>query len=121
MLTGVQVDLAGIVAMAILSAFTSLVILELISEQPKPCGCTGIHAVSADSGAIRSSLRFDLARNVFMMTGAAWLYVSVQRPKRAAIAARKGTSPQMPGGRQVPIGPQSTTTQDASFRRFFPF
>ena len=121
MLTGVEVDLAGVVAMAILSAFTGLVILELVSEYPRPCGCTGIHAVAADPGAIRSSLRFDLARNVFMMAGAAWLYVSAQRPKRAAVAALKSASPQMPGGRHIPIGPQNTPIQDAGLRRFFPF
>jgi hypothetical protein len=117
--TGVEVDLAGIAVMAILSAFTSLVILELMSEQPKPCGCTGIHAVATDPGAIRLSLRVDLTRNIIMMAGAAWLYISAQRRKRAVVAAPKSVSSQMPGGRYVPIGPQGMPTQDASCRRFF--
>ncbi|MGA2443058.1 MAG: MauE/DoxX family redox-associated membrane protein [Tepidisphaeraceae bacterium] len=120
MLSGVEVDLAGVVAMAILSVFTGLVILELVSEHPKPCGCSGTQAVVTDPSVIRSSLRFDLTRNVFMMAGAAWLYVSVQRPKRAALAAPKSASPRMPGGSSVPVGPQSMPIKDASFRRFFP-
>jgi hypothetical protein len=121
MLTGVEVDLAGVVAMAILSAFTGLVILELVSEHPKPCGCSGIHTVAADPGAVRSSLRFDLARNVVMMAGAAWLYASVHKPKRAVLAASKSASPKMPGGSTVPVGPQSTPAKNARLRRFFLF
>jgi uncharacterized membrane protein YphA (DoxX/SURF4 family) len=91
LVTGVRVGLASILATAILSAFTGLVIFEFEAERPKPCGCTGNQMVGADIGTVRSSLRFDLARNVLMMGGAGWLYISAKARGNAAPSARQSS------------------------------
>ncbi len=85
LLSGLEVNAAGVMTLAILSAFSGLVVLELGQEYPKPCGCMGTQSVVATNlNAIRISLRHDLARNVFMMIGAAWLYLSAHGRKRLA-------------------------------------
>jgi hypothetical protein len=62
-----------------------LIILELCQEYPKPCGCMGSHAALVTTpNAIRTSLRYDLVRNVCMMLGTAWLNLSVHPCKRVA-------------------------------------
>jgi hypothetical protein len=77
--SGVKASTATIVALAILSAFNGLVILELGKERPKPCGCTGTRSVVMDPSIIRTSLRIDLARNAFVMAAAGWLYLSARK------------------------------------------
>jgi uncharacterized membrane protein YphA (DoxX/SURF4 family) len=98
LLAGVQVDAAGIVAMVTLSAFTGLIIFEFQGDHPKPCGCTGTRLVAEDPGVIRSSLRADLARNILMMSGAVWLYISAETRTRAAAASSKTSSKFAPSG-----------------------
>jgi uncharacterized membrane protein YphA (DoxX/SURF4 family) len=93
LLAGVRVGLAGILAVAILSAFTGLLIFEFKAEHPKPCGCMGTALIVADSGAIRASLRFDLVRNIFMMGGAGWLYTSAKTRGRAVALAGQSSPP----------------------------
>jgi len=88
---GIESDVASIVAMATLSAFTSLIIVEFKVEHPKPCGCTGTYVVAADPRAIRASLCVDLARNVVMMCGTVWLYIS-ERVLTSPIAKSLNTS-----------------------------
>lgn len=92
-----EVNLAGVMTLALLAAFSGVVVVELGREHPKPCGCMGSSpAVAADPYAIRSSLRRDLARNVSMMIGAAWLYLSAHGRKRPAEFSSFGTSLPMP-------------------------
>jgi len=92
--SGFKANLAGVFTLAMLSVFTGLIILQLQAELPKPCGCFGAPQGKLSIGTIRASLRFDLLRNLFMMTGAAWLFLSVQRPNQTIETSR------MPGSHQ---------------------
>jgi uncharacterized membrane protein YphA (DoxX/SURF4 family) len=85
LLLGVQVDLAGIFAMVTSSAFTGLVVFEFNAQHPKSCGCTGGNAVAVNPQSILSSLRFDLGRNVLMITGAGWLCISAKAQRRPVL------------------------------------
>jgi uncharacterized membrane protein YphA (DoxX/SURF4 family) len=78
LLMGVELHLASVLAIGVVSVFSGLVIFEIEAQHPKPCGCTGVAIVAQNPQAIRSSLRFDLARNALMICGAGCLYVSAK-------------------------------------------
>jgi hypothetical protein len=75
LISGRRSDAAAAVSLALLSAFTGLVVMELTKDHPKACGCMGTNAI-VEPAVIRAWLRFDLLRDVFMMAGAGWLYLS---------------------------------------------
>lgn len=117
LLTGFEINLAGIVAMAMLSAFTGLVIMDFESDHPKPCGCSGNAAAAGDPSAIRSGLLLDLVRNTFMMGGAAWLYVFAQKRKSASDPALNKAPRKAPVGTQVVPIAQSRPKRKLDSRR----
>jgi hypothetical protein len=83
--SGIEVGMAGMGTLVILSAFSGLIVVQLAQEYPKPCGCMGSQVNSIlNPNAIRLSLQRDLTRNVLMMIGAAWLYFSATPQKRFA-------------------------------------
>jgi hypothetical protein len=77
LMSGIKKNVAGAVALTLLSAFTGLVLMELRTDHPKPCGCMGPQA-QVSAALVRTLLRLDLLRNVFMMAAAAWLYLLPQ-------------------------------------------
>jgi hypothetical protein len=104
LLSGMKSNAAGILALAILSAFSGLIVLELGRDRPKPCGCMGAQSIATDPRVIRSSLQFDLTRNGVMMAGAAWLFLSAQKPKRrSGISTPMSSCQESPAQSCVPI------------------
>ncbi len=83
--SGVKSSVAGLLALALISAFTGLLILELQKKNPRPCGCTGSRMIAPDSNGIRTSLQIDAIRNVILIACAGWLYLSVRIHKSATI------------------------------------
>jgi hypothetical protein len=77
--SGIKPNVAGIVTLLLISAFTGLLILELKKGHPRPCGCTGTRLVSTDPQQIRASLRTALGRNAILMVCAGLLFLSVRR------------------------------------------
>jgi uncharacterized membrane protein YphA (DoxX/SURF4 family) len=76
--SGLRAGIAAVVALSLLSAFSGVVIVEFQQEHPKPCGCLGVPSIAiANPDAVQFSLYEDLIRNVLMITGAAWIHVSV--------------------------------------------
>ncbi|MGD0464275.1 MAG: MauE/DoxX family redox-associated membrane protein [Tepidisphaeraceae bacterium] len=110
--SGSELSMAGVFTLAILSAFSGLVVLELGQEHPKPCGCMGSQsAVATNPNTIQSSLRHDLARNVVMMIGAAWLYSSARGRRRPAEFSNRATLfPKSLGNDGVGIADQTNYT-----------
>jgi hypothetical protein len=115
--SGLEVNVAGVITLVVLAAFSGMVVFELGRERPKPCGCMGSpSAVVASPNTVRSALRRDLARNVFMMAGAAWLYVSAQGRKRVAGSALTSYFTEAPSEGRVPnvaqrVGSPETTAR----------
>lgn len=84
LLSGFKENVAGILAMSLVSAFTGLLILELQKEHPRPCGCTGTRLVTADLHQIRASLRVDLGRNAILMVCTGLLFLSARGQENIA-------------------------------------
>jgi hypothetical protein len=77
LISGIHRRRAALVLLILLSLFSGLLAAQLTRDYPIPCGCMGAQFVAAhDPATIRRSLLFSLARNVLMMTGAAWLFSS---------------------------------------------
>jgi hypothetical protein len=77
--SGAKTSMAGIMTLAMVSAFSGLIILEIGRPHPKPCGCMGTNSVASSTEVVRSSLFFDLARNSLIMVCGGWLYLSSRK------------------------------------------
>jgi hypothetical protein len=77
--SGIKASLAGIVTLAMVSAFSGLIILEFGRPHPKPCGCMGTNSVTTSPEIVRPSLLLDLARNSLIMGCGGWLYLSSRK------------------------------------------
>jgi hypothetical protein len=84
--SGFKVNVAGIVTVVLVSAFTSLLILEIKKGHPRPCGCAGTQLVTTDPNQIRVSLRTDLGRNAILMTFAGLLFLSAREHESAPMS-----------------------------------
>ena len=80
---GFKPRVAAFVAILTLAAFSGLLIAELNTEHPQPCGCMGPVATANDPATIRRDLIWGLVRNVLLFGGAYYVYLA-SRPKPAA-------------------------------------
>jgi uncharacterized membrane protein YphA (DoxX/SURF4 family) len=81
LISGIETNAAGAVAIAILSGFSGVVLVELTKNNPLPCGCTGASKALMDTYSIRRSLQFDLMHDLLMMGAASFLLMLPRNSK----------------------------------------
>ena len=86
LLLGVKVRYSAMLVVIVLSVYTGLILRELGSSYPQPCGCLGAAAAMYEPAAIRRSLLLDLARNALLGFGSVYLFMAA-----AGTVQKRGT------------------------------
>jgi hypothetical protein len=80
LILGIVRRIAILLAIALLSAFSTMIFLELRRDDPLPCGCFGPKEVSLDPSKTRATLAVSLGRNIALIAiGGVTLFIPTRQ------------------------------------------